>query len=372
VEPVYIQVEVEKGRLQYWQVSQDELHALDEQDLVPGIRIICFTRQDHRFLVDRPLSTQKAKSMAYRELVSLEPVRVVNLSRKYGVVYATHVGRLSRFPARLVPGVACLDMKVGPVKKACAVGIELGSMDGVHLVMVYALKPGVSEAEWVVSINPPHREELYRTWKARHKLQQQTILDAAALIEQAQALPAYPGQPEWNGLDLKQVERAGRWSLAGLSAMMVIWAAASWFELHSALQASQDLGQSIHTEQVRLGALIERYPKVFAWQASLKEDIIFHEAQAVWRPGTTVSIRADLQSVRLRVDLPLIGSRDNRMNRFGIFSVTGLHRLLPVLEESPPEGCDALGMLVSGDMNEIEQDFNCPYRGSSFGALVHG
>jgi len=369
---IFIQVEVENGRLLFWKITREEVSPVEGNGIPENCRVVSFTREDYRILAKKGVSIQKAKSLACRETASLEKMRVVNLSRRLGIIYATGIGRLRQVPFQLVPGMACLDqlMKERGDALPVAAGFHLGHPEGTRLLLVHAVKPDTNVAEMLVSINPVNQEEILKKFTTRHKLQDIRIYDSVALLVHAAVLPAYPDRAEWNGIDSALISRYAGVAAGMASLLSLVWAVVFFVRIHVMHTSNLTLQRAINQEKERIGKQIAEHPAAFARKVSLLETGIFRRAQVLWRPGSTVSVKATLDLSVYTVSLPLVNPTLFEPGRPSAFPVSSPGEITSVLMLKPPAGCEKSGLLTTGDMNEIDLQFHCTAPHSVLDSLV--
>ena len=369
---VFIQVEVENGRLLFWHITQDQVRVVEEEDIPENSPVITFTQQDYRLLVKTGVSTQQAKSLAHREMASMEKVRVVNLSRRLGVIYATGISRLMPTTLQLIPGMACLDRLVqeAKIQLPVAAGFHLGTPDGTNLLILHAVKPGVNKAELLVSINPSNLEELLKKFISKHKLQGRCLYNSEALLVHAVALSPYPGSPEWNGIDSVRIYHYAA-MVAGVAACISLtWSVIPLVRIHAARTSIHNLQISINQEQALIGQRIAQHPTAFAQLVSLQEENIFRQAEAIWHPGSSVSVKATPQSDLFSLSFPMVNSAWFESGKPSVFSVASSSEVLSILKLHPPMGCKKSGLFTTGELNEIDLELRCTVPHSGLDALV--
>jgi len=215
-----------------------------------------------------------------------------------------------------------------------------------------------------------NQEELLKKFTTRHKLQDIRIYDSVALLVHAAVLPAYPDRAEWNGIDSALISRYAGVAAGMASLLSLVWAVVFFVRIHVMHTSNLTLQRAINQEKERIGKQIAEHPAAFARKVSLLETGIFRRAQVLWRPGSTVSVKATLDLSVYTVSLPLVNPTLFEPGRPSAFPVSSPGEITSVLMLKPPAGCEKSGLLTTGDMNEIDLQFHCTAPHSVLDSLV--
>jgi len=353
---------LESGADLYWRVSPGDLEQIEEPG---GGRVVSFTADDHRFSAPQALSVEQAKSFAVRESESAEKMRVVNASRRSGLVYATPVSRLEAARFAIAPGMQVLDalLRAHGARPPVVAGCLFESRDrSERLAILHAIKES-GRTELSISINPEDMEQVIALFVNSTRLPHETatlIFSAEEFCGAARGLACYPGEPEWEGIPTRRIA-TGLFLAAALAAGGTLTAAAFNYgriELAAAREA-QARGE-LERLQGRIGATIAAHPLAFAAQVGLPEAEIFGLAEQLWVPGSRVSLQAQRAGFDYTVTIALSSNRVMEGNRPSPYAATDRERVSAVIELEPPQGCSKRDISTTGVINEIQVAVSCP------------
>lgn len=359
---VTLAIQIETGAILYWQISPDHIARVDEPS--PHTTIISFTNQDFRIKSNGPVSVEQAKSLAVRESLAPEKMRVVNQSRKAGVIYATPVSRLTESPFMIAPGLQVLDRllqrqdAIPPLVAGFYFTAE-GCEDSVAIL--HALRENGSHL-MLVSINPDNLESICQMFMASARMPPDSDAQLYSLDDFLSAVSpvlTYPAEPEWQGIPLSRIWLGGSALAAGAAALGVTYAAYTLARIDNARRDLLVVQGQIRAEQNQIGQRINQRPLAFGLAASINDSHLFRTAEWLWSDGTTVAIKADSNGTEYAVTLPLISGRSAPNNRPSVFGVAQPHQLQHLVAMAPPQGCVKKDILSTGNLNEIQVTFYC-------------
>jgi hypothetical protein len=357
-----LQTRLESGADLYWRASAGDLEQIEQ----PGAgRVVSFTPDDYRFAVTQALSVEKAKSFAVRESESAEKLRVVNASRKAGLIYATPVSRLEVAPFAIAPGMQVLDvlLRTHGAQPPVVAGCLFESRDKSHrLAILHAIKES-GRTDLSISINPDDMEQVIALFVNSTRLPHETgtlIFSAAEFMGAARGLACYPGEPEWEGIPTRKIATALLLAAALAAGGSLAAAAFHYGRIELASSREADARARLDRMQGRIGATIAAHPLAFAAQVSLPQREIFGTAEQLWVPGSRVSVQAQRAAFDYTVSVPLSTNRVMEGNRPSPYAATDRERVSAVIELQPPQGCSKRDVSTTGVMNEIQVAVSCP------------
>ena len=350
------------GRPLLWEVSDDGIVELQSFPTDVG-QVFSFDPGDLRLVVERPLGTQAAKQMFVRE--HGEDVRVVNRSRALRRIYGRPLERFAGHGYAILPGALALDLLLaerGAKGGPCVAGFVLGGAGpgARRLALLYAFDELGNVLRFQPAINPDDLpfvvEELARSTGIDCRFDQALLFSQSDLFGVRRQLDHYPVEDEWNGIALRHLRRFAT-ALVGLTVLACLGRAgfdglAAVAAAHSAMRlGEQERSLAGHAERVlveRLGAFAERM--------SIHPVELLDAAEAVWRPGTRVTLSADPQRSALTVAIDAeVLHKGALARRFdAVPTVRPAAMLDAVLEGRPIPGWVVVDRIAVGDGNGFQ------------------
>lgn len=355
-----LQTRLESGADLYWRLGPGLLEAVDAP---ASGTLVSFTPDDHRVRSARPLSVEGAKSLAIRETGSHGRVRVVNLSRRSGLVYATAAERLQGLGCRVVPGLQLLDalMRQHGLEAPMVAGFVFeAAAQGTRLAILYAMAdegpPALS-----VSINPADMEQTIALFVNSARLPQDTravVFTGAEMLGSLAAASAYPQRAEWQGIPLHLLWRCVAWGAWSAFAGTAAWAATAYMQHVQAEQRYAAADARSAARRVALEGLRATRPLAVSREAALDPDALLGVAEALWLPGTRVAIDARAEATTYTIILAL-----QRPPARGGAAAQGTPadaaRVAALMEAQPPAGCVRLALETAESFDEIKVALRC-------------
>jgi hypothetical protein len=384
--------------LAHWQVTADGAGPLPRSG---PLDVIAFHPEERR-VPSGPRSIEAAKSHVVREGLSIEQVRVVNRSKRDGVIYAAPIGYLDSLcgdGAPRLPGTA-EDIRLAmPSIRSVAPGLML-----VDRLLERAGQPSPADAgrpfAVLIDLCPP-AEEASTTRLARERLvigvviadpmlqpavvssvTDEPVRDVARLVLYEQKLPedgpwilfnaadvlaaageveAYPSEPEWSGLAIRHIRHAMLAASLLLAVGGVASVAETAYRIRDAEARVRQARADIDRVQQELGALMLGRPTALARELGMDPLALLDRAGELWRAGSKVAIDARGRVAEYTITVPFSQPRLTFQNRPSVHSVTERARVATVLAIDPPRGCVRSGLNSTGALNEITLVVRCDH-----------
>ena len=366
-----ISVEIENGRRLFYRMGlhSGAFERCDESGA--GDLVITAYRDDWRGPTGgRSLSDKAGASLIARETDVLEPLTVINASRK-GVVYATRKTRALEYAWDQAPLIAVLDgMMDAGVKRPSVAGVVFWDLD---LVVLYLFTQHglVADREMQVSINPNSAASAAASFASMHhlppdvetRLFTQEELGRALRIQQT---PVYPRHATLFGLPYHQaitLVAAGVWTITVATGG---WAGYEYLRQQRVEGEIASIAGQAMDAASRTGDELSRRLRSLARLASLDVSRGFETAEALWPPGGGVSM--SLTPTEHKYDA-LIPVRVQKERENSALEVASLERTAKSLATPIPEGCGQASTGITGGMNDIKKSITCP---RAVGGVAHG
>ncbi len=364
-------VELEGGRRVCWRVSPD---SVQELDLPEAVRVVSFSRQEHRFHVEAPLSYSAAYDLALSELG--EEARIVNASKSRGTVYATSAERLTELrPLEVAPGLLLVDELLSKDRAEteeliCALVLK-GEASGQSLALLYHFSSQNEVSAMQVTVNPDNLNFVLSQFASARRLDVDTakvvLFGNADLLSVASKLQAYPSEAVWNGVSVRKILWGAALASAVGAGVGAMYATTAYVALAQAERAAAKTQQAQKEARKEISELVGQSVQSFARMQSLPLSDITARAGELWTPGARVSVDASAKSQVYAVTLPL--TRGGMLgNRPSVLHQLQLSNVEPLLKKSPPEGCTKAVPEVSGGMNVVQITVTCESPADSLSA----
>jgi hypothetical protein len=364
---VLLVTELEGGRRVFWEVGATTLAPAAGEATRSAVS---FSPEDRRFAVPQPLRQRAAQDLALMEIG--EPVRVVNASRREQAVYATRAARVAETPGTLIPGPLALDallLRAERERRNLVTGFVLKGADGRTLALLYHADAQGELGALQVTANPENMEFTLAQFVASRRIDvdshEVVLFDNADLLSVADALQRYPNETVIAGLALSQLLRLGAGlALVGACAG-VAWAVTEYARDTDLQSRQRALNSDIRRATARNGELLQSALPGFARTLGLDTDVELARAQALWLPGTRLSMEARATETRYRLVMPVVrgervGARPSVASRLTVEELAGL------VDFAPPDGCTREGLAVKGALNELQVSIVCQNPDSAF------
>lgn len=356
-----IQTQLESGADIFWRLTVDDVQQIDAPD---SGAVVSFATSDYRFAASRPLTAEQAKSLAVREAESEERMRVVNMSRPRGRIYAAPVSRLNQVNYRIAPGMQVLDALTDArgIHQPGVVGLLAASQDNQRRLVILQAVNAAGRVEIAVSVNPEDVDQAVALFVNALRLPEdcpRLIFSPRDFLGAASELLFFSREPEWYGISTR--------SIAMLSILIVMTAALASAGLavfhhlraQSAGVASTEIETQLQQVERDIGVLMSTAPIAVSQQTSLSVARVLDRAQAMWLEGTRVSVRADRASTEYKITLPLTSGASPHRAHVGAVSATQLEAINAVLRLQPPAGCLRRDNTMTGLANDVQVAITC-------------
>ncbi len=392
--------------LAHWQVNVDGAGPLPRGE---SVRVIAFHPEERR-LASSPRSTEAAKSFVVREGLSLDRVRVVNRSKRDGVIYAAPVGYLDSLsgdepfqPAAndearsaqpritaVAPGLMLVDRLLhhagqSPAARSgrpFAVLIDLcpradeaspTRLARERLVIGVVIPDPMLQPAVVCSVTDEPVRDIARLVLYEQKLPEDApwiLFNAADVLVAAAEVESYPAEPEWAGIALRHI----RHGMLAVSAVLALGAAANLFDttlrIREAESVARHARQDIERLQLELGALMRDRPSALAQELSLDPVALLDRAAELWRSGARVSLEARGRVAEYTITVPFTRPRMTFQNRPSVNAATDRSQVASALSIAPPVGCVRSGLNAPGALNEISLIVRCDHPDSALAGML--
>lgn len=360
---VALLTELEDGRQVLWELEQSSLRVLEDQASLPARPLLSFSRRDLRIQARKAIPDKAAAGLAMEELA--EDARVVNASKRLGVVFGTPSDRVKRSrPAKLVPGGLLVDhlrANAGLVdsEDVAVLHLEGGGRD---LAMLYAFNRDGDLLGSQITVNPDDISLVIAQFVAEQRLDPDTTrvltFQNRDVLEMAPKLGAYPSEAMLLGVPVTKVlNGAALVALAG-AVGTVAWAGQAYTAKESATRALASAKATKAKAMETADQLLMSSVTSFARTQSLDSAKAVELAHSVWVPGSTVVLEAAGQTVKLNVSLPILGSVKTSAN--GGASVPQEPGVIQaLLDKSAPDGCTKSPVSFTGGLRAVQVVFEC-------------
>lgn len=358
-----ILVELEGGREVYWRVTST---GLEEISVENASNVASFTKADRYFDSDEPLKTREATDLVLAELG--EAVRIVNRTKEQGAIYATTANRvLDKKALRITPGLMALVSQLPggeglkPSNLLCVLVLK-DETSGRGLIILNHFSDSGGASPVQVTASAENVNFVISQFATANRLSLQStealILTNEDLLKGAGALARYPLEVEVFGVPLSTLTNyaaiacvlgalgGGSFALQGYTSMT---------SAKSSLAAANSTKTSLKKQlDERLLASVSS----FTLSQSLKVNEAFHTAEALWVPGTTMTLSATPGSATYLLKMPLVPT--SMVGGYpSILSQTDMSDLTPLLSEEILEGCTKSAPSLTGALNAIQISITC-------------
>lgn len=356
-------VELEGGREVYWRVTATGLEEITAED---ASNVASFTKADRYFDSDEPMQTREATDLVLAELG--EAVRIVNRTKEQGSIYATSAQRVAGKKAlRIAPGLMALVSQlpegadVKPKGLLCVLVLK-DETSGRGLIILHHFSETGSASPVQVTASAENVNFVISQFATANRLSLEdtkaVILTNDDLLKGAGALTHYPLEMEFYGVPLSALTNyaaiacllgalgAGAFALQGYTSM-----ASAKSSLAAATTTKTSLKKQLDE---RLLASVSS----FTLSQSLKVSDAFQTAEALWVPGTTMTLSATPGSATYTLKMPLVPA--SMVGGYpSILSQTDMSDLSPLLSKEILEGCTKSAPSLTGALNAIQISITC-------------
>lgn len=373
---IQLHTEIGDGALLSWELSAQGLTLIKQLD--DAKPVASFTRNDFRFAAPKKLGYTKANHLVMAE--TSEYCAIVNRSGSggFGAVYAASLEDVKSADWASVPGVMALDLllarkakkspgSLAPGKEAI-VGFQLqGEGWEDSLVILYHLTAEGEITHLQVSVNP---DEMGFVLSGFAQFARITAEDAPVILFSAQDLlsvaseyQAYPKEAVWNGIPVSKILNTALMGSISAAVVCVGLAGTTFLSNEALLSKTAQLQESKRQNEAEVNAIVSGSVVAFANKSSLNSTAIFDRAQALWIPGTVLSVRADYGETteRYEISMPLMQQgKPTLSNTSAPLTSLTPEQLPSLVDYKAPSGCERTGTNITGNLDEIKVIVNCP------------
>lgn len=351
---IQLAVELENGFVTYWAVGASYVRALQEP---ARVRTASFSPKDHTFYSGKPLSAKQAQDLALEN--TGEAVSVLNRTKNSGIVYASSLMRVREAKVPLGPGQLIaeqLRVKAGLESGEHMLGIHLTSQEiGQSLLILYKWSAEQGFSSLQVAVNPDNLDFTIQQFSDIH------IVDASTLrlftneefMAALSDFQTYPQHELFYGLPLDYLLQGA----AVASLVFAVGAGAYFYAQYSRLTSLRAQSSSVQSQLSTLKKeqqeLVQQHLLAFASRMAVNADKVFARADALWQPGSTVSLEATHGQQQYRLLMPITRQTSKE------FSQAARQDAQALLSVTAPAGCRKSQLKVNGSLNALEIDIHC-------------
>lgn len=371
----------------YWRIDKKgKLSSLGE-DRPIGETILYFGNVEYR-MPTKTVPWVKAKSLIARRAFmesSTEPLRIVNTSRKLGVVYGVKASLADGYDdavpnvksGYVISGMQAIDLLVKKQGKSAPFlagfyfegsGQTLAILVGTRSVQGDNEDHAENAHAIECLVNPGSLEELrtrgIQNFCVAFKFtladeDPPLIFGASDLFPIIQDISPYPTEKEIYGIRASLLLKV----LTGLGIAAALscsaWAGYHVWDNQKQKDILSEQEERNTALQNAISKLMDNNPVSVAKALSINETQVFEQAESIWKPGTRISIDAVPSLTKYVLSLKLSHPTVIDMGRPSVFSVSeegAVHQLLTL---KPGKSCMTNQLKTNGDMSEIRVNINC-------------
>lgn len=351
--------ELDNGKQVYWSVGENSLTQVQG---IPSL-VASFSKQDHAYFTDIPLTRKQAIDFALSELG--EECRVVNKSKDLQYIFAAIATRVSSVPTNTGPGaalaIALLKNKVEDATDAITGFLLKDEASGMSLAVLYFRASNGVMSSPQITVNPDNLSFTLNQFAASKKVSADVptfLFNNAEFVSVFNNLVVYPKESYFLGIPVSVIlglSVIGSLFVAGASGT---YAAANYVEMSSATAKKESLTASASQLKKNISSHIAESLSQFSRTQSIDIDAVSARAGEIWHPYTKVSVTASVKEQRFTVALPLY--KDSSIGGGSLL----MHNLIneelsSFISKQPPNECIKNSLGISGAIDAIQFEITC-------------
>lgn len=359
---IAVLVELEDGKQVAWNVTSS---GMESTEFSGTGRALSFSARDQRYGTDGPLSATAAQSLALSEIG--EDVRAINATKQLKAVYATTAERAKEFGDAFVgPGLLVLESLLkgnSDDTQDRIVGLQLSDSDGsIGLVVLYHFNAQGDAGPAQVTVNPTDLSFVLAQFVSARRLDMDTtkvvLVSNEDLLKGTAFFKAYPNQAMFFGMPVSKVLNG-----AATFSVVAAVAASAWagygYTLKQSADASLRRATVAKTEALdSANELLTSGVLSFAKTQALDLQTTMAKANAVWVPGSRVTLEAKVDGSTYGVRMPMLRGT-NVAGRPSVLDRTGQDQVDALLKLAAPDGCTKSIVNFSGALNAAQVTVEC-------------